>query len=163
MTTVAYDAKTRVLAADSRCFDGEAEFPTRKIWQLKDGRIFGACGDGGFTEAARDWIEAGMPRDAKPDFLDLRDDPPSFSGLLVDLEGRIWHFDEYLEPMEVLRQYHAIGTGARLAAKLIENGKTALEALELIVSLELDEHSGGPVQQLQLPLPHEVTHGKARH
>jgi hypothetical protein len=165
VTTIAYDATSRILASDSKATEGDYEFPVRKIWRLSDGRLFGGAGDGGAAELVSRWIDSGMAPADKPTLSGLAGQPPCFTGILIEPSGRIYHFDEYLEPIEVLRSYHAIGTGARLAAKFMESGKSAKEALTIICSLDLDPDSGGGLQLLELErrAGGEAMNGRQKH
>lgn len=140
MTTIAWDG--RVLAADSQCEIGSLKFRTRKIGRLKDGRLYGFAGDADYGLAVVAYLNG---ETEKPEHED-KDDWSSF--MLIDLEQHIFRLERRFMPIEILEDFHAIGSGRDFAIAAMYLGKSAVEAVK--IAALFDSSTGNEVDFIEL-------------
>lgn len=145
MTTIAF--KDGVMAADSKCTTGCSSDPTRKIYRLKSGGLFGFAGSAGYGALVYEWLCHGAKLKQKPKLLEGDD---GIEAILVTPGGEVSLMDNYLAPIPVTGSVTAIGSGGDKARALMRAGMGAEEAVRFIVAEELDVYTGGEVQTLQL-------------
>lgn len=131
MTVIAWDGK--ILAADKQTVWGTIPKPTTKIFTLSDGVRFGACGFKDNVEKFRRWVIEGRVRDQRPNIIG------EFYGILVEPNGLCFHYNEALEEHNIAGQW-AIGSGGDFAMGAMLAGKSAIEAVE--IAIQLDVNSG---------------------
>lgn len=133
MTTVAADARTGVMVADSMVSDGDVKTRMTKISRHGD-LLVGVAGEVPDIEAWLKWFRGGQ-RGAGPKLT-------NFTALVLGPEGlRHWHCTQEM-PVEC--GYHAVGSGAKAALALLIAGHTCQEAVE--IACEVDASSSLPVQ-----------------
>lgn len=126
MTTIAY--RDGVMAADSGCFnDGLYEGEVDKIWTLPSIGLLGCCGEYGTILKVVDWLTAGGDPAYK---LRLSRDS-EFAGLLVKTCGQVLHYQLRLRPLPITANFHAIGSGRKIAIGAMAAGATAKHAVEI--------------------------------
>lgn len=140
MTTIAY--KDGILAGDQR-LSGDSHIwhdKSRKVFRLRDGSLFGACGDNGAGEVLLRGLKKGvlcpeLPKDAEID------------AILVTAEGKVllWEAGIWMKWPE---PFVAIGSGRTFALAVMRLGHDAVTAVKAGVAG--DVHSGGRVQTVKL-------------
>jgi len=135
VTTIAFDGKT--LAADSQTslYKGRAV----KIHRLNDGSLYGASGNLSEGVAVRLWLND--PALPMPKVAD------SFHAILIR-DGQLFALENDLTLVPYQCKYFAVGSGREYAMAAMLLGKTAREAVE--VAIQLDINSGGEIQSLPL-------------
>ncbi len=138
MTTIAYRAG--VLAADTLLTIGAIKLPerARKVFRLRDGRLFGSSGDS----------EQGL---LLLDSLKRGESPPRCKGvtaILIKTDGSIHCWEGRRWSQIYGSDFVAIGHGTVFALGALVQGATAEEAVR--VGIQLDTHSGGRVQSVRL-------------
>lgn len=146
MTIIAY--KDGVMAADSGCWSSGREqiVPFPKITRAPDGSLLGLAGKLHDSWLLRQWVLAGMPQDAKPEFKGRReptDDEPYI--LMAKPDGSLWFAtgDLVFAPDP---QPSATGAGpaCNFCEGAMEAGMTAGDAVAL--AIRHFEGAGGTVQ-----------------
>jgi ATP-dependent protease HslVU (ClpYQ) peptidase subunit len=137
MTTVAY--RNGVLAADSLVTTGDTKLPElkRKVWKLRDGRLFGGAGDSETIEYLKASINDGV-------------EAPKLSGveaILVDTYGAVTIY-EGKAWVRVSSPYVALGTGSTIALTAMWMGADAKTAVK--AGIKFDRNSGGRVYAVKL-------------
>jgi ATP-dependent protease HslVU (ClpYQ) peptidase subunit len=150
MTVIAYSARHRVMAADSRtCLDSMHVTNAQKIVRLKSGALLGMAGDGDCRDFAR-LLGKVLPKrlPTRDELADLRCDVTS---LLVLPSGEVYRVTvghteaEYWgEVMLLTKTLVAIGSGSDLALGAMGAGADPKRAVE--VACEWAVSCGGPVQ-----------------
>lgn len=132
MTTIAFDGRT--LAGDTQCsmFRGNGT----KAFRLKDGSLFGSCGQIQDGVAVREWLENGGE---KPKVED------GFHAIVVK-DGKLFSLENKLVHMEQRRAFFAIGSGRDYAMAAMFLGNTAADAVR--VAHEFDVDTGDEVTEL---------------
>lgn len=143
MTTIAY--RNNIMAADSACFDstlyqGEVD----KLWILPPVGLIGCCGEIGAMIHFVDWLRDGRDRKKKPDLPDDCD----FESIVVNSDGEVAHFDRHLVPIRVANDFHAIGSGRKLALGAMMAGASADEAVK--IACHYDIVTREPVRTIRL-------------
>lgn len=135
MTTIATDGKS--MFSDSQQIGDYID----RIDVLKVYKVEGALW--GFAGAVTDWLTVlkWLNGGTKPTKLDR------FEAIQVSGEGKILHWDEGLQPVEVGCP-SAIGTGGVFAMGAMMAGASPRKAVE--IACELDTRSGGKVRGLRL-------------
>lgn len=123
MTTVAFDGRT--LAADTQ--SSMFRSTMQKVYRLKDGQLFGACGQFQDSTAVREWLENGGE---KPKVSE------GFHAILID--GGLFVLEDKLVKIKYDRPYFAIGSGRDYAMAAMFLGKTAAEAVRVAHEFDLD-------------------------
>lgn len=139
MSTAAWDGRT--LAVDTRCTSGGLPYRVNKCCRLLSGSLFAGSGSMAAYEAMRLWLDNSRTG-ARPD--NLKD----FTGLMIDLDSRIWLIDENSYQYEVFAPFIAIGSGRDFAIAAMALGKSALEAVQL--ACQFDIYTGAPITELTL-------------
>lgn len=151
MTVIAYSAKHRIMAADSRCSDdtgGMHLTNCQKVFRLKSGAILGLAGDGD----ARDLftlLDRVTPRKmpSRAQIAELKADTVA---LLVFPKGQVFmvtgefverglakHGEWVGEVMPIRDPIVAIGSGAPYAYGAMENGASPLDAVRITCRRDL--------------------------
>lgn len=143
MTTIVF--RDGVLAADTAVFDrgcycGQAE----KIHRAPNGSLFGAAGALGDLVRFKDWMMAGEPEDKRPEFRD--DDSEA---IVIRPDGTV-HWFGTRDYAEIVGDFHAIGSGFRVAMGAFAAGATAEQAIE--IAADIDSHTRRPIKVLKLEL-----------
>lgn len=143
MTTIAY--KNSIMAADSACFDsslyqGEVE----KLWMIPPIGLIGCSGEIGAMIQFVEWLQDDSEKKRKPDLPDDCD----FEGILVNPDGDVVHYDRHLVPIRVANEFHAIGSGRKLALGAMMAGASAEEAVK--IACHYDMVTREPVRMIQL-------------
>lgn len=138
MTTVAWDGRT--LAADTISVNQNLKRRVQKIFRLRDGSLFGGCGEYDDVLAAREWFESGGN---KPTLKD-------FAALLVTESGA-FRIESHLIRHPIAEGFFAIGSGRDFAIMAMHLGKTAEEAVSL--ASVYDAWTSGPIEVMTLEPP----------
>lgn len=136
MTTIAFDGKT--LAADSLVtYDGMRVGKSEKIVKVIGGML-GSAGNSEDVTAAEAWFNAGRP--------EQRPILTSYIGIFIPDDGSVpQEYNERLVQMALpTNSPWVAGTGKCFAMAAMLAGKTAPEAVE--IAIKLDIYSGGPVR-----------------
>lgn len=142
MTTIAY--RDNIMAGDTAMTDrGTYCGQYRKIYEMR-GALLGVCGCLGEVAKLRDWFIAGTDT-APPEFTS--DDSEA---LLVHLSGRVEWIGHPGRRMDITGDFHAIGSGFRLALGAMSAGATAEQAVE--IACDLDIYTRRPIDVLVKPV-----------
>lgn len=159
MTVIAYSAKHRILAADSRCSDEFSMHLTncKKIFRLKNGALVGTAGDDD-DRLVRAVLEKASPR-RMPTRQQLADTRTTFVGLLVFPKGQVFvitigvkeysntdEWDGCVSPIS--DDFVAVGHGQQYAYGALEAGKNPIEAVR--ITCRRDTTCALPVQHEKL-------------
>lgn len=133
MTTIAFDGTT--LAGDRQCTAGGTPFPTRKIHRVirpttKEVLLYGFSGLAG---DGAEFVRRFASGEALPQFTDLE-------VLCIDGQGQAWQMDTPGMWWNKRPRVWAIGSGADYAMGAMYAGKTAREAVQ--IAMRLDVHTG---------------------
>lgn len=140
MTTIAWDGKT--LAAERQITAStEISCFAKKIRKTLDGRLIGAAGTLGATDALLDWLESGGER---PEFLEEKQHAEAIE---IHPNGDVW-FHAQFHKSKVCRGKHALGSGSSYALAAMECGKNAKDAVK--IAIKFDANSGGKIDTLTL-------------
>lgn len=155
MTVIAYSAKHRILAADSRCSDAFAMHLTncRKIFRLKNGALLGTAGDDDDREVQA-LLGKASPR-KMPTRQQLADTKTDFLGILVFPKGQVFRIEigvtEYANSDEwfssvspITDDVIAVGHGQQFAYGALDLGHSPQEAVR--VTCKRDTTCALPVQ-----------------
>lgn len=139
MTTIAWDGRT--LAADRQLTTNGVRFTTTKAHRLKDGSLYGSCGQLELNIAVLAYLngEGEKPVMGKDD---------DFDGMLIKPDGSAWMLNKLLQPIAIESPYYATGSGRDFALCAMRLGKTAREAVEL--ASEQDIWTGMGVMTLEI-------------
>lgn len=137
MTTIAFDGKT--LASDSlvTC-DGMICGDVTKIHRI-DGGYIGCAGDLSDIASVVYWLQGTS---------DKPKDVSVFSAIIVLDDGRAFEMDERMVRFQCAIP-NAVGSGAKYALTAMKLGKSASEAVEVAISMDI--YSGGEVVSYELP------------
>lgn len=135
MTTIVYDKRNKVIAADSRNTDnGGARWLVDKIETLPDGSFVLGAGHLYTIAACKHWAKSGFAETKRPDFTFFLEDMEDrdFSVLHITKDGAVVTLiDGEMQPQLVTNDYMAIGSGAAYAIGALEAGASAIEAVEI--------------------------------
>ncbi len=142
MTTIAY--RHGELAGDTMITEGDTIVSrrTRKVFKLRDGRLFASSGNSEGGDILLKSLREGK-------------DSPNINGicaLLVGTDGNVYVYEGKLW-VRHSSDYYAIGNGASYAMGAMAHGATAKEAVK--IGIRLDTHSGGRVQVVKLGVNEE--------
>lgn len=142
MTVIAYSAKHRILAADSRCSDSHSMHLThcRKIFRLKNGALLGTAGDSDDRDV-RTLLSKATPR-RLPSRAELAALKTTFDGILVFPKGQVYvvsiSWDEHESEGEwtgavdpITDNIVAVGHGAQFAYGAMEAGADPRRAVQI--------------------------------
>jgi ATP-dependent protease HslVU (ClpYQ) peptidase subunit len=153
MTTIAYDRRTKTLAADSQNTDSSgATFKVNKIEHIGNGYMFAGTGHLYTIAQCKLWAQQMFDEHQRPDFEFFLEDPDerSFSCMMIDPTGtRVWVIDDELMPFEPLDDIICLGAGAAYAKGAMYAGASAKQAVE--IACQLDTNSFEPVDVYQWP------------
>ncbi len=138
MTVIAWDGKA--LAADRRAVNCGLARTVCKIERVK-GALVGMSGDHGVAAEMLKWFTSGgeFPAKARDDIATL---------MVVDHIG-VCLYTTGPEPMRVLDNHMAIGSGRDYALMAMHLGKTAKEAVELACLFEINCGNGVDVLEFE--------------
>ena len=138
MTTIAYDGKT--MAADRlRTCNGVRIGNYKKIEKLRDGRIFGFCGEVKYRKMVLDHLKH-QSLDPLPE--------GDYCALVVRKDGSVYTLEGGSYELDATPPI-AMGSGGDFAMAAMACGKDAKGAIE--IAIRFDTLSGGEID--------EVTHG----
>jgi len=150
MSTIVYDAKARIMAADSRAYSGSSH-PTgfkMKVHRITEGPFEGALigvssAILGAGEELKQWIAEGMSKD----YIGFAN--CDWEALLVKSNGEVYLFvDGYTPSGPLVGDVFTIGSGKKYALGAWLALHDARKAVE--VAIACDSMSGGPVTHLYL-------------
>ncbi len=110
---------------------------TRKVWRLKDGTLFGACGE---VEGGELLKRALNKHEATPKLDGVAAIMVTPEGILFEYEGSTW--------VKAIEPYTAIGSGASYALAAMDFGASAVDAVR--GSCRRHINSGGRIFKVQL-------------
>jgi len=140
MTTIAY--KNGTLAADSLLTQGTTRVGNfNKIEQLADGSYIGMAGSVEVFEEVIAWLnDRTLP---KPTF----EEDDTFTAIIVNPNKSVRELSNSLRFFKVAGDW-AAGSGSLIALTAMHLGKTARQAVE--VAIELDVGTGGKVNSIKV-------------
>lgn len=131
MTVIAYDGIT--LAADKLSNNGGTKATVKKIWRLKDGRLFGGAGDFGAVHSLKSHVESGSPLSAS------QSDKDDWAvGIVIGLDKSITIYERYGNKFQVEDKFYAVGSGRDYAIGAMAMGASSARAVEIA-----SQHSTG--------------------
>ena len=138
MTTIIADTRTGVMVSESKVTAGDVWFPARKIVKHK-GELLGLAGEANQEEAWLSWYTGGR-----------KGKPPSDEDLsiLILRKSGLYYIDTASTEIPIMREFHAIGSGAPAALGAMLAGKTAEESVA--IAILVDPQSGGDIQIFHL-------------
>ncbi len=126
MSTIAWDGRIGMLAADRQLTLGNSPLAVTKLFRLDNssGRMLVAC-CGDYVDALLfvRWMDAGKPNQE----IKLQD---NFSALVVDDNG-CWRYGHQLQGYLIAAPFWADGSGADYAMGAMAMGANAREAVEI--------------------------------
>lgn len=160
MTTIAY--RDGVMACDGRwAYNDMIDTRQTKIKRLKSGALLGSAGDNDSREieALLQNVKIPSKLPARSTLMAIRCD---YSGLLVLPRGGVYkvsathvseaHWDKDLDEdigiWEISLPFSAVGSGKEFAMGAMASGKTAIDAVRIAASLDIN--SGPPYYQYEL-------------
>jgi 20S proteasome alpha/beta subunit len=137
VTTIAY--RDGVLAGDTRVCVGDSVYTDRqrKVWRLRDGRLFGWAGAVEKAEIMRRHLLGKGEAPVDQNLSCIIVEP---SGAIRMHEGAIW--------VKQAGPYVALGTGQTAALAAMDAGASAIEAVR--IGIKRDANSGGRVMSVKL-------------
>ena len=157
MTIVVF--KDDIMAADTQLSQHNAKFNAQKMVRLPDGGIAGGMGLFSAVYAGLKFLaEGGTEDDDKlPEIADA-------TILIARPDGSLWLLEGRFPAFPVMDKEIAIGCGADAAKMAMQLGKTAVEAIGLVINQDI--MCGEPIQWMQLEDTHEYgtikTHKKKK-
>lgn len=164
MTTVVY--RDGVLASDSQATEVDAFRlgVCEKIFELKNGTLFGAAGDADDRQLRilLGSVDADTHYDGLPTKDELIETKTHCDALWVFPDGSLYNIDiqydndddewrAYITKLDV--EYAAVGTGKKFAYGALYMGATAEQAVE--AAAEFDVNTGGDVQTMEIEIEDE--------
>ena len=147
MTTIAYDRRTKTVAADTQNTDESgAKWRVKKIETLPDGSVFLGSGHLYTIAQCKHWAELGFDEHERPDFSYYLEDTEDrgFSCLWISADGaKVILIDGEMGPTEVIDDFVAIGSGAAYALGAMEAGADVVRAVE--IACERDPSTSAPI------------------
>lgn len=131
MTTIVACTITGIMVGDTFTNYG----PVRKIWKSKKG-LFGCAGHDTAIARFEVWTRGGK----KPEQIinpSDREDFETFCALQMT-DGKLYVWTESMRPEEVLRPYHAIGSGGQAALAAMRAGASPTQAMEIAAEMDAD-------------------------
>lgn len=125
MSTIAWDGRIGMLAADRQLTLGNSPLPVTKLFRLDSSlgcMLVACCGEYEDAMLFIDWMA-----DGKPGTIALQD---NFSALVVD-KGRCWRYGQQLQGYLIDAPFWAAGSGADYAVGAMAMGANAREAVEI--------------------------------
>ena len=154
MTTIVY--RDGIIAADTQIsYDEELlKFNETKIVQTKQGDIIAGRGSccgcdlflAWYTKSNGEW----KAKHGEFPFTQVIQPDDDFTCLVATKDGKLKLYDFYLNEREInLKDFFAVGTGAKAAYGALEMGATANQSVK--VAMKYDLYSGGKVEYRQIP------------
>ena len=140
MTTVAWH-RDHGFAADTLMV-GDFKSYFRKLHRCKNGTLIGFAGDPVDAMRFVDWIEAGMPKDDKPEFAPSDNEGDGFYAIVQYKDGKVEWWSEGMRGLTFSEPFYAIGTGAQGAMVAMHLGKTPAQAVRLAMKVDPDTGLG---------------------
>lgn len=159
MSTIAYDGK--MLAFDTLMVDGSRRDlePVMKMVLVKEGAYCyaGGVGEYGIVHLFQRWIRDGG------DFPELcsKEGRKNCYFVAIHSNGELHEFESTEYPILKTRNHFAVGSGGGFALGAMLHGATALEAVNIAVSV--DVFTGGKVIHVKVPVDPRVASIGARH
>lgn len=155
------------MAADTLLSAHNAQNRVQKLFRLPDGGVAGGCGNWLNAYSCLKWLaDGGDP--CGPDALRReKDHLPSVADatvLIARPDGSLWTLEDDFPATPLMDRVAAVGCGSDAALMAMALGKTAVEAVRLVVRQDL--LCADPVQGMEVEQPHQfaavVTHGRRR-
>lgn len=150
MTTIAYCAVTRTMAADTQATSGTRKLRCVKVHRLACGGLIGGSGHWSNIQKAMRWAEAGFAEGAKP-VLTHADDGGGFECLVVRGDGTVYTLDDDLELLPFTDGIFSVGSGGDYALAAMACGKTPAEAVK--IAARFDAATSEPIESWTLEPP----------
>lgn len=147
MTTLAYHAGLRIMAADTQITSCNRKFRTSKVRRLACGGLIGSTGSLADIMKIQRWAEAGFTESAKPEF----EDSAEVECLVVTGAGKAFLLDDSLELMPLNDEFIALGSGGPYAMAAMACGQTPEGAVK--IAARFDAATSEPVESWQLEAP----------
>jgi len=157
VTVIAYSARHRIMASDSRMTDSGSHLTTcKKIFRAKTGALLGLAGDGD----ARDIVRLFERRTKMPSRATLAALEGELAMIVARPDGQLFRVCVYYLPavsawigevIEIADPFVAIGTGAAYAYGAMSAGADPIKAVE--IACRWDVLCGLPVQSEKLRPP----------
>jgi ATP-dependent protease HslVU (ClpYQ) peptidase subunit len=141
MTTVAY--RNGIMAADTMALRGSIPRICKKLYRLGD-TIIGLAGNLSDGLVFIDWWERGHDIADWPIFHMYRgnEDAPDISALVLTADGLdLW--TEHAQPIPILDDFFAIGSGTAAAMAAMHMGADPIRAVE--IAMLVDYSTGGDI------------------
>ena len=152
MTAIVYDRRNKTIVADSQNTDrGGMQFKMNKIERLKNGDYFLGAGNCYTIGITKRWAETGFSEKLRPEYGAIFADPDeyTFSCLVVSSDGSaVTLIDDEMQPLSVLDDYVAIGSGAAYCIGALDAGASALRAVE--IACDRDGSVSRPINQVKI-------------
>jgi hypothetical protein len=136
VTTIAFKART--LAADTQWTVDDMRVYTRKLWPVGNKGCLGIAGESDVEKYFYDWFIAGEHWD-QWDFGTLK--KSKFEVMYIDQFKDVFWFQNGPGRMKVDHNFHAIGSGSKLAMAAMHMGMSAKEAIEFASELDVYTNS----------------------
>lgn len=130
MTAIAWDGKT--LAADRMTSDEWVLRTTRKIAMLR-GHLVGCAGNAAAAREALAWFGRGALESDFPAVMRDKDDSPTM--IVISPDRFVFMYQRSPQPIELLDEVQAIGSGADACIAAMLCGKTAAEAVAIAAQI----------------------------
>jgi ATP-dependent HslUV protease subunit HslV len=144
MTIIAY--RDGIIAADTLACAGNSKTGySCKLARSPHGALCGMAGPAAYSQRFRKWFEAGRDGD-HPELSAERDCESSL--IIVETDGKVFHFFAKDPPYEINAPYIAIGSGCVEARGAMAAGASAIEAVKAAIAH--DCHCGGDIMWLSL-------------
>ena len=143
VTTIAF--KDGVMAGDTQITSDTLIYRAQKIYKLPDGGLVGGCGPWSKAYKAIAWMLDGE-----------KGESPKFEDAMIVIakpDGSLWMADDDFPAYPLLDKYIAVGCGAQAAMLAMNDGATAVEAIQKVC--KLDSHTSAPVQYLSITKTHK--------
>ena len=152
MTTIAYDAKTGIIASDSQeTGDGGQKYNCQKLFLSRDYIIATAGGSYAgmiFVRWFDDWTAGEPDWDDHPDLINLGWEE-DFECLVVRSSGACYTVNRLFVPIEQTdNPIVTLGSGGAAARGAMMAGSTPREAVE--IAKQIDTYTGGDIQEMSV-------------
>mgnify|MGYP000876431079 CR=1 FL=1 len=135
MTTIA--VRDGVVAADTACFHADRHVGAIRKVRRVPGGIVAICGEAQDAARAFEWFESGCPDERPAGLAD------SISGLFLREDQSVLSFDHKLIFMAIEADFHAYGSGSKVATGAMEMGATAAQAVA--IACKYDAYTRHPI------------------
>lgn len=145
MTTLVYDRRSKVIAADTQyTASDDSIVRMNKIERLEDGRYFLGAGHSYPCRLVQQWANTDFDIESEPDWETVLEKEMGFSCLIISKDGEtVTYIDEELTPIPILSDVAAIGSGAAFVLAAMDAGADIGRAME--IACARDHNSSAPI------------------